>query len=292
MGKLTGKTAIVTGSSRGIGETTAALLAAEGARVACVARTLNEGDHVLTGSLLTTVAAIKQAGGEAMAIAADLTQESECLRVVEEVRKAYGPIDILVNNAGVTWFIPTIDLLSKRWMKAFEVNVHAPFYLSRAVLPDMIARKAGAIINISSGGAIGPGRGPYAPDITAKKGYSLYGATKAALERFTQGLAQEMSQYGGITVAAISPSKRVPTPGSVYQQEKRGWPIDPETLKPENYGEPGEYMARAVLLLVTEPSAKVNGRVTYSQQLLKEYGMIDKASGLGVDAPGSGFSLI
>jgi citronellol/citronellal dehydrogenase len=289
MGKLTGKTAIVTGSSRGIGEAIARLLAAEGARVACVARTLAEGDHQLEGSLATTVASIKEAGGEAMAIKADISLEEECLRVVAEVRAAYGPIDILVNNAGLTWYIPVIDYPSKRWVKAFEVNVHAPFYLSKAVLPDMIAHKAGAIINVSSGGAIGPGRGPYPAD--ARLGYALYGATKAALERFTQGLALEVSQYGGITVAAVSPSKRVPTPGSVFHQKKRG-DVDPESLKPENYGEPGEYMARAVLVLATEPSAKVNGRVTYSQQILKEYGLLAKASGAGVDTPGSGYSQI
>ena len=135
---------------------------------------------------------------------------------------------------------------------------------------------------ISSGAAIGPGRGPY-QDKTAHGGV-LYGATKAALERFTQGLAQEVAQYDVITVAAVSPSRVVPTPGTVFHKLVSGLD-DPK-------GEPPAYMARAVLLLATEPAAKVNGRVTYSQQILKEYRRIENASGRGVDTRGSGYSEI
>ena len=161
MPKMTGRTAIVTGASRGIGRTIAELLAAEGARVVCVARTLREGDHRLEGSLDSTVAAIRSAGGEAMAAAADISSEAECLKLVEAARAAYGPIDTLVNNAALNYYIPTAEYPTGRWIKAFAVNVHAPFILSKAVLPDMIAADRGAIVNISSGSAIGPGRGPY-----------------------------------------------------------------------------------------------------------------------------------
>src|SRR3954453_15893369 len=157
MPRMTGRTAIVTGASRGIGRTVAELLAAEGARVVCVARTLNEGDHRLEGSLASTVAAIRGAGGEATAVAADISSEAECLRLVEAARAAYGRIDTLVNNAALNYYIPTVDYPTNRWIKAFAVNVHAPFILSKAVLPDMIAKSRGAIVNISSGSAIGPG---------------------------------------------------------------------------------------------------------------------------------------
>lgn len=283
MGKLTGKTAIVTGASRGIGQEIAALFAAEGARVVCAARTLREGEHrMLEGSLERTVDQIRAAGGEATAVTADVSQEAECLALVEAARRAYGPIDVLVNNAALNYYIPTADYPTNRWMRCFAVNVHAPFILSKSVLQDMIPRGSGAIVNISSGAAIGPGRGPYA-DQEAHGGV-MYGATKAALERFTQGLAQEVSQYGGIAVTAVSPSKVVPTPGTVHFKLVTG-ADDPK-------GEPPILMAKAALLLASEPAAKVNGRVTYSQQILKEFGLIETAAGRGVDIKGSGYSQV
>jgi citronellol/citronellal dehydrogenase len=282
MAKLTGKVAVVTGASRGIGQEIATLFAAEGAKVVCAARTLNEGDHQLAGSLNRTVEAIRAKGGEATAVTADVSTEAGCLSLIEQARAAYGPIDVLVNNAALNYYIPTVDYPTSRWVRAFAVNVHGPFILSKTVLPDMIAKRAGAIVNISSGAAIGSGRGPY-EDQTAHGGV-LYGATKAALERFTQGLAQEVAQYGGITVAAVSPSRVVPTPGTVFHKLVSGLD-DPK-------GEPPAYMARAVLLLASEPAGKVNGRVTYSQQILKEYGLIENAVGRGAEIEGSGYSRI
>jgi NAD(P)-dependent dehydrogenase (short-subunit alcohol dehydrogenase family) len=282
MARLAGKVAIVTGASRGIGQEIAKLFAAEGARIVCAARTLHEGDHRLPGSLAATVAEIRAAGGDATAVAADVSFEADCLELVGAARGAYGPIDILVNNAALTYYIPTAEYPTNRWMRAFAVNVHGPFMLSKAVLPDMIARRTGAIINISSGSAIGPGRGPYA-DKTVRGGV-LYGTCKAALERFTQGLAQEMAQYDGITVAAVSPSRVVPTAGTVYHRLVSGMD-DPR-------GEPASLMARAALLLASEPAEKVNGRVTYSQQILQEYGWITEAHGWGIDTAGSGYSQI
>jgi len=282
MGRMTGRTAIVTGASRGIGRTIAELLAAEGARVVCVARTLNEGDHRLEGSLNGTVGGIRGGGGEATPVAADISSEAECLKLVEAARAAYGRIDALVNNAALNYYIPTVEYPTNRWIKAFAVNVHAPFILSKAVLPDMIAAGRGAIVNISSGSAIGPGRGPYKDQKV--RGGVMYGATKAALERFTQGLAQEVAQHGGIAVSCVSPSRTVPTPGTVYHKLMASLD-DPR-------GEPPMMMARAALLLASEPAEKVNGRVTYSQQILKEFGWIDKGVGRGVDTPGTGYSQI
>ena len=282
MPRMTGRTAIVTGASRGIGRTIAELLAAEGARVVCVARTLREGDHRLEGSLDSTVAAIRAAGGEATAAAADISAEPECLKLVEVARAAYGRIDTLVNNAALNYYLPTAEYPTGRWIKAFAVNVHAPFILSKAVLPDMIAAGRGAIVNIGSGSAIGPGRGPYA-DQTVRGGV-MYGASKAALERFTQGLAQEVAHHGGLAVSCVSPSRTVPTPGTVYHKLMASLD-DPR-------GEPPSMMAHAALLLAAEPAEKVNGRVTYSQQILQEFGWIEKGVGRGVDTVGTGYSQI
>jgi citronellol/citronellal dehydrogenase len=248
MGKLTGKVAIVTGASRGIGQQIAELFASEGAKVVCAARTLNEGDHrMLEGSLSRTVELIRGKGGEATAVTADVSIESDCVALVQAARLAYGPIDILVNNAALNYYLPTETYPTNRWVRCFAINVHAPFILAKEVLTDMIPRRSGAIVNISSGAAIGPGRGPY--DDKTVRGGVMYGATKAALERFTQGLAQEVAQYDGISVAAVSPSQVVPTPGTIHHKLVTGVD-DPK-------GEHPMMMARAALLLASEPPAKV-----------------------------------
>ena len=282
-GKLNGKVAIVTGASRGIGQMIAELFASEGARVVCAARTMNEGEHrMLEGSLARTVEAIKAKGGEATACVADVSTEADCIALVEAARHAHGPIDILVNNAALNYYVPTETYPTNRWVRCFAVNVHAPFILSKEVLKDFIPRRSGAIVNISSGSAIGPGRGPY--EDQEVRGGVMYGATKAALERFTQGLAQEVAHYQGIAVSALSPSRVVPTPGTVHFKLVSGMD-DPR-------GEHPMFMARAALLLASEDAARVNGRVTYSQQILKEFGWIETGEGRGVTARGSGYSEI
>src|SRR5205807_1604414 len=126
-----------------IGQAIAELLASEGAKVVCVARTLNEGDHQLKGSLGSTVAAIRAGGGTATAVAADISSEAECLKVVDAARAAYGRVDTLINNAALNYYIATADYPTSRWVKAFAVNVHAPFILAKAMLPDMIAGHRG-----------------------------------------------------------------------------------------------------------------------------------------------------
>jgi citronellol/citronellal dehydrogenase len=277
-GKLEGKVAIVTGASRGIGKSIAELFAKEGAKVVCSARTVKEGEHPLEGSLETTVAEIRKTGGETMAIACDVSSEESIEHLIKETRARYGPIDVLVNNAALTYFIPVKDFPSRRWIRSFSVNLHAPFILSRYALEDMVPRKSGAIVNISSGAAIGPGRGPYNPDSVFRGGV-CYGAEKAALERFTQGLAEEVFEYN-ISVTCLSPSEIVVTPGTVFHHLVEG----------PNEGEPPELMAKATLLLATEPLEKVTGMVTYSQQVLKEFGLLDTAHGIGVEVPGSGYS--
>jgi citronellol/citronellal dehydrogenase len=283
MGRLDGKVVVVTGASRGIGADVARLFAAEGGRVICAARTLQEGQHPLAGSLETTVAGIREAGGKAQAVAANIAEPTECARLIEEARQRYGPVDVLVNNAALTYYIPVKDYPVGKWLRSWAVNFQAPFVLSQLVLADMISRRSGAIVNISSGSAIGPGRGPYPDPAAGARGGTCYGAEKAALERFTQGLASEVFQYG-ISVTAVSPSQVVPTPGTVYHRLVSGLD-DPR-------GEAPLLMARAALLLATEPVERVSGRVTYSQQILREFGWIETARGRGVDTRGSGYSEI
>lgn len=283
MGRIDGKSVVVTGASRGIGAEIARVFAAEGGRIACVARTLREGDHQYEGSLETTVTAIRGAGGEATPITADISQPEDCERLLDEARAAHGPVDILVNNAALTYFIPIKDYPLNRWLRSWAVNFHAPFLLSKLVLADMIPRKSGAIVNISSGAAIGPGRGPYSGQALLYRGSTRYGAEKAALERFTQGLAAEVFQ-DGVSVTCVSPSQVVPTAGTIHHKLVSGMD-DPR-------GEPPELMAKAALLLASEPLERVTGRVTYSQQILKEFGWISEGRGTGVDPAmrGTGYS--
>lgn len=280
MGKLDNRVALVTGASRGIGQAIAELFAAEGARVVCAARTINEGDHMLQGSLSNTVRRIVEAGGSATAVAANISEEEDCRALFDVAIDTYGKVDILVNNAALNYYVPIVDYDVSKWVRAFAVNVHGPFMLSRFVLPGMMKRDSGAIINISSGSAIGPGRGPYEVE---GYGGTMYGASKAALERMTQGLAQEV-QHHNIAVTCYSPSQVVPTPGTVYHKLVEGMD-DPK-------GEPVDIMAKTALLLATEPAVKVNGRVTYSQQILAEFGWIDNGKGIGFGRTGSGYSQI
>ena len=282
MGKLDGKVVVVTGASRGIGAEISARFAGEGGRIVCAARTLKEGDHPLEGSLEKTVSDIRDAGGEATAVAVNLAQPEECERLIQEARDIYGPVDVLVNNAALTYFIPVKDFPTNRWIRSWEVNFHAPFILSKTVLGQMIPRGSGCIINISSAAAVGPGRGPYR-DSAGIAGGACYGAEKAALERFTQGLASEVYEYG-ISVTCVSPSLVVPTPGTIYHNLVTGMD-DPR-------GEPPALMADAALLLATELLDAVTGRVTYSQQILKEFGWITEGQGRGVTTPGTGYSEI
>ena len=214
MGRLDDKVVIVTGASRGIGAEIARLFGAEGGKIVCAARTLSEGDHPLEGALETTVAAIRESGGEATPSTVNISLPEDCERLVQETRDTYGAADVLVNNAALTYFIPVKDYPVNRWMRSWAVNFHGPFLLSQGVLEDMIPRGSGSIVNISSGAAIGPGRGPY-PDAPASAGGTCYGAEKAALERLSQGLAQGVYRHG-ISVTCVSPSQVVPTPGTIF----------------------------------------------------------------------------
>ena len=284
MGKIDGKNVVVTGASRGIGAEIARLFAAEGGNVICAARTLREGEHPLEGSLEKTVSDIRENGGEATASTVNISLEEDCVRLFDETHEIYGDVDILVNNAALTYFVPIKDYVIRRWKRSWEVNFHAPFILSQLALIDMLKNKSGNIVNISSGAAIGPGRGPYL-DAPSNSGGTCYGAEKAALERFTQGLAQEVYSEG-VVVNCVSPSQVVPTPGTVFHNLVTGMD-DPR-------GEHPELMAKAALVLATEPIDKVTGRVTYSQQILSEFGLLDKPRGTGVesDRTGSGYSHV
>jgi NAD(P)-dependent dehydrogenase (short-subunit alcohol dehydrogenase family) len=257
-GALKGKTALVTGASRGIGEAIAVRLAMEGAKVAVSARTAAEGESKLPGTLHGTVERIRAAGGEATAVKADLSSESDRERLVGEAEAAYGPIDILVNDAAVTFFIPVEQFPKKRFDLMMEVQVWAPFHLSQLVLPSMRERKQGWIVNISSGAGIHP-KQPY----NRRCGGTVYGMCKAALERFTTGLASEVYD-DNIAVNVVSPGL-VDTPGVAVHGL-----INEQT---KDRVQPIKFIAEAVYRLASGDPKTMTGRIDYAEPFLKELGV-------------------
>jgi NAD(P)-dependent dehydrogenase (short-subunit alcohol dehydrogenase family) len=256
-GRLEGRAALVTGASRGIGAAIAARLAMEGAAVAISARTQAPGESRLPGTLGDTARAILAAGGTVHAIKADLALASERVRLVAEAVAAVGPIDILVNNAAVTFFQPVAQFTDKRFRLMFEVQVHAPFHLAQLVLPEMVRRRRGWIVNISSGAAIHP-KPPY-----GRVGGAVYGMCKAALERFSTGLAAEVAG-DGIAVNAVSPGL-VATPGVAVHGL-----INEAT---RDRVQPIKFIAEAVLRLASGDPATLTGRIAYAEPLLEELGV-------------------
>jgi 3-oxoacyl-[acyl-carrier protein] reductase len=187
MASLTGRVAVVTGGSRGIGRAVAMALAEAGAAVAVNYR--ERADEA--GS---AVAAIRGAGGRAMAVAADVSQAAAVSEMMAAVTRELGPVDILVNNAGIGVIRGVDELTEGDFDRTIAVNLKSVFLCTQAVLPGMRARQWGRIVNISSGAARGAGGiGPH------------YNASKAGMEGMTRGYAARLVK-DGITVNAVAPS--------------------------------------------------------------------------------------
>lgn len=184
---LQGQVALVTGGGRGIGRAIAIALANEGAAIAVLARSQHEIDQ--------TASEITANGATALAISADVTQRSQVESAVDTVTKQLGPIDILINNAGGggNSIGPVAEVNPDEWWNTVELNLRSVFLCSHAVLPSMLERKSGRIINISSALALRPGPNG-----------SSYSVSKAAAIRLTDSMAVELAP-NGITVFAVSP---------------------------------------------------------------------------------------
>ena len=266
-GLLIGRTALVTGASRGIGLAIAQRFAAEGASVAVTARTVEPGSNPMEGSLTETVAKITGAGGQAVAIPADLSRPEERERLVLETEATVGRVEILVNNAAVSWYMPVASFTPKRRELMFQVQVYAPMDVAQRVLPSMVAAGEGWILNISSGASRHPA---IPPGDRWRGGGAVYGMCKAALERLTTGLAAEAWE-SNVAVNSLSPMKVVPTPGTRFHKLVR--PEDPGQVV-----EPPEVMAQAALELCCRPPQSLTGRIAYSQALLDELHAADTAA--------------
>jgi NAD(P)-dependent dehydrogenase (short-subunit alcohol dehydrogenase family) len=208
------------------------------------------------------VAEIREAGGEATAVRADISDPESITALADAAREAYGPVSILVNNAALTYYLPIAEFPARRWHKMIDVDLTAPFLLAQAVIPDMAAAGRGHILNISSRAAIHPEGPPYDYPM---RGGTVYGMVKAGLERLSTGMAFELYDQG-IAVNALSPTAVVASPGVLFHRLI-------ETAD-DPRAEPIELMAKAALVLVTGDPKSLTGRIAYSQSLLKEHGLL------------------
>ena len=263
---LQGKVALVTGASRGIGAAIAKRFAAEGARVIIVARTLEEGG-ALKGSLATTAEAIRARGGEAVPLVADLSKGQDVERAGLTALQQCGSVDVLVNNAAWLRFGQMKDQSPGSAELAFKINVIAPFILSKKLIPAMIEKRSGWIVNLSSGASRHPEPAPFDPhdryvQFHQHVGPTLYGASKAALERMSSGMAAELAPYN-IAVNTLTPVEAVASEGAVELADLGG----------DTHVEPVEAMAEAALALATAPASLISGRRAVSLELLNELRM-------------------
>jgi NAD(P)-dependent dehydrogenase (short-subunit alcohol dehydrogenase family) len=255
--------ALVTGASRGIGAAMAKRLAAEGAAVAVVARSLETAPRGVAGTLRETVAAIEADGGRAVAIRGDILDASSRREFVQAARAELGPLDILINNAAYGPYRLLASFEDEREIaRTLESSVGAPLHLVQLALPDLRAKGRGWIVNISSATAKHPEGPPYG-DWERKGGSHLYASGKAALDRLTTGLAAELAGQR-IAVNALAPVAAVITESVRATGADRF--IAPSMI------EPVEAMAEAALALVTGDPEKLTGRVVYSLRLLEELG--------------------
>jgi NAD(P)-dependent dehydrogenase (short-subunit alcohol dehydrogenase family) len=238
---LTGKSAIVTGSSRGIGKAVAQRFARDGAKVTinCVS-TIDKADAVADE--------IRAAGGEAIAVPADVSKKADAERLIAETIKAFGKVDILVSNAGIVIDRPFVDSTDEDWTRAIENNLHGFFNVTRAVLPHMIERKHGRVI--ATGSCI--------TEVADFGGncYSVCTASKGGIVAMLKPIAAEVARHG-VTVNAVSPG---------YIATEMLGEIDPAGLEAtlriipmRRYGKP-EDIAAAMAFLASDEAGYITGQ--------------------------------
>ena len=236
---LKDKVVLITGASRGVGEALAYGFAGEGAVVAATARTLtpNTGDGA--GSLEETVGRIRESGGRAHAYACDISEEDQVRSMVERVKSEAGAVDVLINNAGLSIKGSIADMSVEEFDRVMAVNMRGPFLTCKYVVPGMMERGRGNIINITSRQAN-----------WTESGHIAYGASKAALDRFTLNMAEDLKPYN-IAANAMSP-------GLITSYMTRNW--DPGNNPRGLAIEPAEVVVPSVLWLAQQ-DASFTGKV-------------------------------
>ena len=238
---LTGQTALVTGSSMGIGLALAKGLAAHGAAVVVNGRNRDRAE--------TAAQAIRAEGGKASVASFDVTDADAVNRAVADI-EADGPVSILVNNAGMQFRTPLEDFPDEKWDELFRTNVTSAYLVGKAVARGMIARHAGKIINIAS-----------VQSELARPGIAPYTATKGAIRNLTRGMATDWARHN-IQVNAIAPGYfRTPLNKALYEDVDFSAWLEKRTPA-GRWGEVGELVAAAVFL-AGKGSSFVNGHTLY-----------------------------
>lgn len=199
MQRFDGRTVVVTGGGGGIGGATCRRFAQEGAKVAVLDRDLAAAEGV--------AAAIREAGGSAQAFGCDITERAQVDAAIAGTEAAFGPIDVLVNNAGWDVFRPFTKTEPAQWDKLIAINLIGALHMHHAVLPGMVGRRAGRIVNVSSDAAR-----------VGSSGEAVYAACKGGLVAFSKTIAREHSRHG-ITVNVVCPG---PTETALFEDYKAG----------------------------------------------------------------------
>lgn len=237
--KLAGKTALVTGGSRGIGKAIAQALAREGAKVAFVYQSNSEAAEKLVSQL-------EESGHEAVAFQADVREKSQADDVVAKIVEKWGKIDVLVNNAGVIRDGLLATMGPDQWREVVETNLTGTYNFCQAVMRPMMSARYGRIVNMSSVAAN-----------VGNPGQANYAASKGGIEGFTRCLAAEIARRG-ITVNAVAPGF-VETDMTVAVRNAAGDQIV-KSIPCRRLGQP-EDIAGAVLFLVSDEASYITGQV-------------------------------
>ncbi|WP_280400701.1 SDR family NAD(P)-dependent oxidoreductase [Nocardia carnea] len=237
--------AFIAGASRGIGAAIAETLAGEGATVAVAARSAEPGR--VAGTIHQVAERIASAGGHALAVPCDVTEEESIRAAVTTTVAEFGGIDILVANAGVLWLGPVESTPLKRWQLCLDVNLTGVFLVTREVIPHIRARGGGSLIAVTTTGV----------EMT-DRGANAYWVSKAAVERLYLGLAADL-RPDNIAVNCLSPSRVVLT---------EGWKAAGGGDIPAEMVEPPETMGRAAALLAAQDATGITGTIQRSESLL------------------------